>query len=127
MTIREITEEGIEQTCDICERVRQFSLDDITVGMVTEEQINDTVIPLPKCDNCGSVEYLIPSKEDAPEHPSPGSFGHLHAILVDLLHEQLVNQGRLIQELTPDKLKKKKRTNEEIERWFKDGLRLRER
>ena len=65
MTIREITEEGIEQTCDICERVRQFSLDDITVGMVTEEQINDTVIPLPRCDNCGAVEYLIPAKEDA--------------------------------------------------------------
>ena len=127
MTIREISDETVEQTCDVCGNVRTVDLEDISVGMVTEEQINDSVIPLSRCDSCGAVEYLIPSKEDAPEHPSPGSFGHRHAILVDVLHKRLVDQGHFIKELEPDKHKKKKRTKEEIGRWFKDGLRLGDR
>jgi hypothetical protein len=124
MTIKEITEDSIEQTCDVCGRVRSANLDDLTVGIMNEGQINGDMIPLPKCESCGAIEYLIPSKDDAPNHPSPGSLGHRHAMLVDILHERLVSKGRVIKELESSQLKKKKRTEEEIDRWFKDGLKL---
>jgi len=124
MTIKKITDNTVEQTCDACGHVRSCSLDELTVGVVNEGRINAGVIPFPCCDNCGSVEYVIPSKEDTVDHPSTGSFGHRHAILVDILHERLVERGRVARGIEPAKLKKRKRTKEEIDRWFKDGLEL---
>ena len=124
MTIKKITDNTIEQTCDACGHVRSCSLDELTAGVVNEGRINAGVIPFPRCDNCGSVEYVIPSKKDAADHPSAGSFGHRHAILVDILHERLVERGRVASGIEPAKLKKRKRTKEEIARWFKDGLEL---
>ena len=124
MTIKEILEETIEQTCEVCRHVRTLNLDDLNVGIATDEKINPDIIPLPPCENCGAVEYLIPSKEDAPDHPSSGSIGHRHAMLVDVLHERLVTRGRIIAEVDVEKLKKKKRSKEELDRWFIDGLKL---
>ena len=124
MTIKKITDNAIEQTCDACGRARSCSLDELTVGVVNEDRINADVIPFPCCDNCGSVEYVIPYKEDAADHPSAGSFGHRHAILVDILHERLVERGRVASGIDPAKLKKRKRTKEEIDHWFEDGLDL---
>ena len=124
MTIKEINEESIEQTCDVCGHVRTSNLDDLTIGVTTEGHINPNVVPLPPCESCGATEFLIPSKEDAPDHPSPGSIGHRHAMLVDVLHERLVSRGRVIAGVEANKLKKKKRTKGEIDRWFKEGLKL---
>jgi hypothetical protein len=124
MPIRELTENTIEQSCDVCGRIRSAHIDVLCIGIVFQNHINPDVIPLPKCEGCGAVEYLIPSKEDAPDHPAPGSLGHRHAMLVEILHERLVSRGRAIKELDPSQLKKKKRTEEEIDRWFKDGLKL---
>jgi len=124
MTIKEITEETIEQTCDVCGHVRSSNLDDLNVGIATEGQVNADVMPMPPCESCGAVEYLIPSKKDAPDHPSPGCFGHRHAILVDVLHERLVQRGRVTSGIDVTRLKKKKHSSEEIDRWFKDGLKL---
>ena len=124
MTIKEITEESIDQSCEVCGHVRTANLDDLTIGVVTEEHINPNVIPMPPCESCGATEFLIPSKEDAPDHPSPGSIGHRHAMLVDVLNERLVARGRLIPELESKNLKKKKRNKDELDRWFKEGLKL---
>ena len=124
MTIKEISEETIEQTCDVCGYVRTSNLDDLTIGVATEEQINPNVIQMPPCENCGATEFLLPSREDAPDQPSPGSIGHRHSMLVDVLHERLVTRGRVISEVEVDKLKKKKRTNDELDQWFKEGLKL---
>jgi hypothetical protein len=124
MTINEITEQSIEQTCDFCGHVRSSNMDDLTVGIATNSHINADVVPLPPCESCGAAEYLIPSAEDAPDHPAPGSFGHRHAILVDILHERLVERGRVASGIETAKLKKRKRTKEEIDHWFEDGLDL---
>jgi hypothetical protein len=124
MTIREISDNSIEQTCDVCGNVQSCSLDDLTVGLMTENQVNGDVIPIPPCGNCGAVEYLMPSKKDAPDHPSPGSFGHRHAILVDVLHERLVQRSRVTNGIDATTMKKKKHSPEEINHWFKDGLKL---
>jgi hypothetical protein len=94
------------------------------VGIATNSHINADVVPLPPCESCGAAEYLIPSAEDAPDHPAQGSFGHRHVILVDVLHERLVQRGRVTSGIDIATLKKKKHTPEEIDRWFKDGLKL---
>ena len=124
MTIKEIADETIEQTCDACGNLRTANIDDLTIGVATEEQINPNVVQLPPCESCGATEFLIPSKEDAPDHPSPGSIGHRHAMLVDVLHERLITRGRVIAGVEADKLKKKKRTKDELDQWFKEGLKL---
>lgn len=124
MTIKEINEESIEQNCDVCGHVRTSNLDDLTIGVATEGQNNPDVVPMPPCESCGATEFLIPSKQDAPDHPSPGSIGHRHAMLVDVVHERLVTRGRVIAGVEASKLKKKKRTKGEIDRWFKEGLKL---
>ena len=124
MTIKEINEESIEQTCDVCGHVRTSNLEDLTIGVETEGENNPNVVPMPPCESCGATEFLIPSKEDAPDHPSPGSIGHRHAMLVDVVHERLVTRGRVIAGVETNKLKKKKRSKEELDRWFAEGLRL---
>ena len=124
MTINEITEQSIEQTCDFCGHVRSSNMDDLTVGIATNSHINADVVPLPPCESCGAAEYLIPSAEDAPDHPAQGSFGHRHAILVDVLHERLVQRGRVTSGIDATMLKKKKHSPEEINHWFKDGMKL---
>lgn len=128
MTIREITDTAMEQARDACGRVRVVELQDLQVGTAIEtdrdKDINTDVIPLPKCDQCGAAEFLIPSAEDAPEYPAQGSFGHKHAILVDVLYDRLVQRGRVTNGIEVSDLKKKKRTEQEINRWFKEGLRL---
>jgi len=40
------------------------------------------------------------------------------------LHERLVQRGRVTNGIDITRLKKKKRSPEEIDRWFKDGLKL---
>jgi hypothetical protein len=124
MTVREITETTIEQTCEVCQHDRTLNLDDLNVGIAIEGHINPDVVAMPPCESCGAIEYLIPSAEGAPDHPSPGSLGHRHAMLVDVLHERLINRGRVIAGVEADKLKKKKRSKDELDQWFKEGLKL---
>ena len=128
MTLREITDTTLEQICDACGRVRSTDLEDLKVGAAIatdlDTDLNADVIPLPKCDQCGAVEFLIPTPEDAPDYPTQGSFGHKHAILVDVLFDRLVQRDQVTTGIEASKLKKKKRNKDELDRWFKDGLRL---
>ena len=128
MTIREITDTTLEQTCDACGRVRSANMEDLIIGTAIATDLgtdlNVDVIPLPTCDQCGAVEFLIPTTEDAPDYPAQGSFGHKHAILVDVLYDRLIQRGRVANGIEVSGLKKKKRTEQEINRWFKDGLKL---
>jgi len=53
---------------------------------------------------------------------------NLHRLLVDTLHARLVNKGRLDESLSPDKVKSLHApSDDELDRWFKDGLKLRMR
>ena len=94
MSIREITDTDIEQLCENCGQTRRLNLADLKVGVIREKQPIANVVRLPQCESCGSAEFLFPSGKDEPDHPSPGSFGHLHRILVDVLHSQLLKEGR---------------------------------
>ena len=126
MPIREIDDDFIEQGCAACEAVHRVGLDDLRVGVSREGKVDPSVVPLPPCESCGAVEFLIRSSDSEPEHPSPGSFGHLHRLLVDTLHARLVSRGCLAEGLTRRKAKAARAPGKaEIKRWFKDGLKLR--
>ncbi|MBN2528954.1 MAG: hypothetical protein JXR76_21375 [Deltaproteobacteria bacterium] len=124
MPLREIRDTDIEQECDVCGAIHAVPEDDVTVGVETEGQLDARVIPLPPCANCGATEYLISSADNEAEHPSPGSFGHRHRLMVDALHSKLVNKGRVAAGIDTAKAKGKERTTDELNKWFKGSMKL---
>lgn len=123
MPIREIRTDDLDQECAKCGAVRALALSSLAVGIVRDTQVNSKVIPLPACATCGATEFLVrsPTGED---HPSQGSYGHKHKLLVDTLHAKLVKGGRLAQGLTPETAPIKEPPAAVMDRWFKDGLKL---
>lgn len=121
MAISEIVERGIEQTCEVCGTSRTIDDEALSVGV----QGDGAIIPLPPCESCGAVEYLVRSSVKDREHPSQGSFGHRHQLMVDVLHSRLLKRGRVAKGIDNDMAKGRERTPEELERWFKGKLRLR--
>jgi hypothetical protein len=123
MPITKITEETLEQVCANCDKNISLSMSNVSVGVSADEDyIDDSVIRLPRCPDCGSVEFLFRSPENEPEFSSPGSHAHLHRLLVDLLHAKLVKQGNVQEGLDPKKVKTRPPDKETISRWFKEGL-----
>lgn len=100
MAIQEITSTELVQRCAKCDRENRIALASIEVGVERDEQIEDDVVPLPECPTCRSREFLIRSPVDEQEYPAQyGSAGHLHRLLVDELHSQLVKRGRVVERI----------------------------
>mgnify|MGYP001599539336 FL=1 len=123
MPIREIRANDLDQECAKCGRVVAVPVTAIVAGISREGQVNSNVVAMPGCTGCGSVEFLLrsPTGED---HPSQGSYGHRHKLLVDTLHAKLVKGGRLAQGLTPETAPIKEPPTAVMDRWFTDGLKL---
>ena len=129
MSIHEMTSTEVVQRCGRCAAENRIALDTLEVGVARDEQTDASVVPLPACPTCRSTEFLLRSPNDEPAHPAPGSFGHLHRLLVDEMHAELVkrkkvipllkdNQGRVDPKLaTPV-------AAEELARWFPQGLKI---
>ena len=124
MAIVELTDEHIEQVCETCGTVRTIDLNAVIAGIKREDQINPMIVQMAPCANCGSKEFFIGSTQDEPEHPSPGSYGHRHRLLVDILRSRLVKSGKIVEGMDPDNDKGREPTPQEIDRWFKGKLRL---
>lgn len=129
MSIHEMTSTEVVQRCGKCAAENRIALDTLEVGVARDEQTDATVVPLPACPKCSSTEFLLRSPNDEPAHPAPGSFGHLHRLLVDEMHAELVkrkkvipllkdNQGRVDPKLA------KPVAAEELARWFPQGLKI---
>jgi hypothetical protein len=127
MAIREILDTEFEQECEHCGDIHSVADSDATVGLERDGQLDTKVVTLPSCPNCGSQEFLLRSGDDEPEHPSPGSFGHRHRLMVDVLHSKLVKAGRVATGIDPTAAQGKERTPEELTRWFKGRMRVRRR
>jgi hypothetical protein len=97
------------RACANCGATRVLSLDDLDVG--DADEASDVPMRVPRCLDCGTIEFLLPSPRSAPPHPDPGSYGHLHRLLVDELSAR-----RLAPDSPPD--------NKDLARWFPDGLTL---
>ena len=129
MAIYEVTDSEVVQRCGRCAAENRIALDTLEVGVARDEQTDASVVPLPACPTCRSTEFLLRSPNDEPAHPAPGSFGHLHRLLVDEMHAELVkrkkvipllkdNQGRVDPKLA------KPVAAEELARWFPQGLKI---
>ena len=129
MSIHEMTSTEVVQRCGKCAAENRIALDTLEVGVARDEQTDASVVPLPACPTCRSTEFLLRSPNDEPAHPAPGSFGHLHRLLVDEMHAELVkrkkvipllkdNQGRVDPKLA------KPVAVEELARWFPQGLKI---
>ena len=99
MAIQEITELDIVQRCAVCDRENRVALANLAVGVEHAEQVEDGVVPLPECPTCRSREFLVRSPASEQAHPAQGSSGHLHRLMVDELHSQLVKKGRVVEPL----------------------------
>jgi len=128
MALHEINRQHVLQRCSRCDSDNRASLDALEVGVARREDVDDGLVQLPPCPSCRSTEFLIRADEGEPENPTPGSFGHLHRLLVDHLHAELLQRGRLHAGL---KAKLGKRTvvarpltQEARERWFPKGLKI---
>jgi len=110
MPLQHIQKDRILQRCIACGDAR-------TIAFELLEVATAPVIALPPCAACGSVEYLVGSAEDAPGHPQPGSYGHLHRMLVDHLYSELAGTDADDQPVC-----NRRPSAEELAQWFPDGL-----
>ena len=79
------------------------------------------ILKLPPCPACDATEALIRSPKGEPEHPTPGSYGHLHRLLVDHVHDRVhakpTMSGKGASQAT-------RASQAALSAWFPDGLRL---
>ena len=126
MAIQEITDVEIVQRCAGCDRENRVALANLAVGVEHAEQVEDGVVPLPECPTCRSREFLVRSPASEQAHPSQGSSGHLHRLMVDELHSQLVKKGRVVERLVGkvEQIVTKPIATEVRARFFDKGLKL---
>lgn len=99
MAIQEITSTELVQRCAKCDRENRVLLADLEVGLERDDQVEDSVVPLPECPTCHSREFLLRSPAEEQERPAQGSAGYLHRLLVDELHAELVKKGHIVARL----------------------------
>ncbi len=126
MAIQEITDTEIVQRCAGCDRENRVALASLAVGVEREDQVEDSVVPLPERPTCRSREFLVRSPTSEQGHPSQGSSGHLHRLMVDELHSQLVKTGRVVERLVgkAEQIVTKPLASELKTRFFDKGLKL---
>jgi DNA-directed RNA polymerase subunit RPC12/RpoP len=99
MAIQEITDTELVQRCAKCDRENRVVLANLEVGVERDDQVEDSVVPLPECPTCRSREFLLRSPARSRRIRAQGSSGHLHRLLVDELHSELVKKGRVVARL----------------------------
>ena len=126
MPIDELTNDDVNQTCASCRSTRRIALGNLIAGDEgpTPESSVPNVVRLPPCASCGAVEFLIRSPDEEAAHPSPGCFGHLHRMLVDQLHAELVQRKRVIGALKDKPAIAKPISKDDVMRWFPKGLKI---
>ncbi|MGN6107482.1 MAG: hypothetical protein ACTHU0_20400 [Kofleriaceae bacterium] len=98
MAIHELTDDEAVQRCERCGSEHRIPLSSLQVGAGQGGYVDGEVVRLPRCSTCGATEFLVRSP-DGEAHPSPGTFGHLHRLLVDHLHTRLVEHAQVDPEL----------------------------
>lgn len=125
MPITKLRADSIQQHCSACASQQDVPLAQLAAGVSRDTVIDPYIIALPTCAGCGAREFLIRTAQ--PEQLArlrPGSYGHLHHLLVDRLHFQLVGQRRVVAGADVRELEKLPRTDTELETWLPDGLTL---
>jgi len=126
MTIERIDDDGhVTQRCEGCGHAREVQLGQLAVGSTLAHDLDARCVSFPACSNCRSREVLVGSADDE-LHPSPGSRGHLHQLLVDHLRATLIAQERVLPDVLKRRgtLKPRPVPKEALMTWFGTELRL---
>jgi hypothetical protein len=128
MTIQEVTDTEVVQRCAKCDHENRIAINDLQVGLERgDDQVEDSVVPLPACPTCHAQEFLVRSPVEEQAYPAgDGSPGHLHRLIVDELHAELVTKGRVVERLknNVDKVLTRPLAAATRTMLFKDGLKL---
>lgn len=127
MAIQEITSTELVQRCAKCDRENRIALSNLEVGLERDEQVDEAIVPLPECPTCRSREYLLRSPLEEQTYPAQqGSAGHLHRLLVDELHAQLVKRGRVVERIRDkvDEVLTRPIETETMRQLFDKGLKM---
>lgn len=125
MPITELKTDSLSQHCTACEHERQISFSELAVGVIRQDVVDPYMIALPVCAACGAREFLLRTPNpNALVGIRPGSYSHLHRLLVDRLHHLLIQAGRIAEGADRRVLKGLPRTDTELETWLPDGWRL---
>lgn len=123
MPIEELTSEAVLQRCAVCQTETKVPLPTLSIGVGSQvpEDIDPRVVRLPACPICKAQEFLIRSVDGQPT-PAPGTYAHLHSLLVDQLHAELASVGRVEKRLVD--LKVTEVSAAAKKEFFPDGLKL---
>jgi hypothetical protein len=129
MAIYEVTEDTVVQRCGHCQRENRIALASLVVGIEHGGRRDGRMLPLPACPGCRSTEFLSRSADGEDDHPAPGTFGHLHRLLVDHLHAELVQRAQVASgfrtvDSRPDPRLVRPLGPTTIQRWFPRGMKL---
>jgi hypothetical protein len=122
MPIQSLSARSLQQRCIACGALRSIGLEQLETGILSEHEDAASVVVLPTCNGCGSVEFLFGSSEDQPEHTSPGSYGHLHRLLVNQLHAELLDADQISAESRSRTPRLKRPGDSVLAQWFPHGL-----
>ncbi len=129
MSIHEMNATEVLQRCGKCAAENRIAIDSLEAGLARDDQADPRIVPLPACPTCHSTEFLIRSPDDEPGHPAPGSFGHLHRMLVDEVHAELVKRKKVIEALKDtqgrvDAAIARPVSSGDVQRWFPKGMKI---
>ena len=121
MPIVQVSTDHLRQLCTVCQQRRDVPFD--SLSFTGEPDGPDTgILAIPPC-GCGATEFLVRAPQDEPEHPLPGSYGHLHRLMVDALIDALRDRSATpatdVLAAVNDNL-----TAEALETWFPSGLQI---
>lgn len=103
MPVQKITAQSFDQYCAGCSQTNTIDLATIELGISDQggQRKSKNIIRLPACPNCGSIENLIRTWDDASEVTPPGhQIDHRKA--VNRLAQMLKSQGRVNADCAPD-------------------------
>jgi hypothetical protein len=126
MPIESLNDRTVEQRCINCRNARTLELDELELKLEpgARPDTSPAKIELPVCATrgCNSSETLFMSPEKAVVAAVPGSYGHLHSVLVDKLAAHLIEDGRLKsgERAAAERLIRPR--DEEVNTFFDNGL-----
>jgi len=129
MAIHEVTDTEVLQSCAKCNAENRIALSGVDVGVARDDQSDARIVLLPACPTCRATECLIRSPDDEPAYPAPGTFGHLHRMLVDHLHAELVKKNKVIPALRDNRGRADQALARPVaqvtkDKWFPRGMKI---
>ena len=119
MPIEELTDDHLLQRCLGCGSTHAVAHATLAALPAPAEP---RVLALPECSACGAHEFLVRSASVDLDAVAPGSYSHLHRLLVDHAHAVVAARRTTSREHTDATMLKP--DLDALRRWFPNGFTL---